>query len=118
MTPSRLLIGLLQPLLALLLLAGVPLPGGGHAPDARVAAVESIAKGYALGRERLGATELGVPDDTAGGDDHRAGDPPLATAVAAADAAFAQVPDRPRRPAAPARPARVPAAPPTGPPFA
>ena len=118
MTPSRLLIGLLQPLLALLLLAGVPLPGAGHAPDAGVAAVETAAKGLHAQHDRFGGTELRAPDDLAGNDDLPTGGAPVAIGIdierpSLAGASIALVPSP-----APARSRLIPAAPPTGPPFA
>ncbi|KAA2244300.1 hypothetical protein [Salinarimonas soli] len=118
MTPSRLLIGLLQPLLALLLLAGVPLPGAGHAPDAGVAAVETAAKGLHAQRDRFGGTELRAPDDLAGNDDLPAGGTPVAIAVALERPAPAGAAIIPVPASAPGRSRLIPAAPPTGPPFA
>jgi hypothetical protein len=111
------MIGLLQPLLALLLLAGVPLPGGAPVADARVAAVETLARGLAAQRDRVGGVEIASPDDPAGGDDRASAPPSLAFTPLILAAPASRRADPPPGPA-PARSHRACAGPPRGPPFA
>ena len=122
MTP-RLLLALLQPLLALLLLAGAPAAGRGAAEGASFVRIERALESVGLTRagaeHEAGQAEIrGVPERSGGGDD---GPAPASTAVTPHDVAL----DRARfiriglsaYPTAP--PSHRPcAAPPTGPPSA